>query len=185
MERLYVASSARPLSSPVDLRSAEPAEFRGPDGVGLRVSDPLTKAALVELAESWPVPVAFPQLAAQAAARARLTLDAPARRGLALRLLSSHASSPSIELRLAPPTFQTGIDSEPEALPLARWQARGDPRVVNGRHENIILGNAERALLQRLDGTMSIEDLGSQCDDLLGTLARLGAAALLKARTSG
>jgi len=184
IEQLSIASSAKPATTPVDIRSAEPADFRGRDEINLRAADPLTKAALADLAAVWPLPLPFPDLAARAAERAGLRLDAEARRGLALRLLSSHATSPSIELHLLPPAFQSAIDQRPKALPLARWQARRGARVVNGRHENVILGETERALLQRLDGATAVGEIAPDFNDLLGTLARLASAALLEARSA-
>ena len=177
MEPFYIASSAQPAGT--GLPGAEPAEFRGRDGTGIMVSDPLTCAALLELADAWPLPILFSELAERAAARARLTSDTGLRRTLALQLLNHCARSSAIELHLLPPPFQTAIPPCPEALPLARWQAQRSPRVVNGRHENLILGPAERGLLPLLDGTRTLEQLRSLAHDAPEILTRLSAASLL------
>lgn len=176
LEQLRVASPARP-------GEGEPDVFRGNDGAAVRVEDGLLRAAMLELADCWPLPLAFAELAGRAAARAGMVLDLPVRRALALQLLGLCTGSQVLELQLQSPPFQTAITSRPEALPLARWQAQRGPHVVNGRHENVRLDAAGRALLPLLDGTRTVEELAAQSEDALALLTWFASAALLRAGT--
>ena len=65
---LRLASQVEPAIPAVDVQSTEGVEFRGPDGTTLTTAHPLTKAALLHLAQAWPHAVPFERLltAAQA-----------------------------------------------------------------------------------------------------------------------
>ncbi|MCI0455927.1 MAG: class I SAM-dependent methyltransferase [Gemmataceae bacterium] len=157
----HVASPARPLKEEADLRSDEPEEFQGPDGVTLSSRDPLVKAAMRHLAQNWPRAVPFKEL--RAAARARLdsaTEVEPATvardtqtLGQALLTFYASASTSLVELSLCPPRLPVKVGERPAASPLARLQAAEKGWVTNLRHEQVGVGELERCLLRLLDGS--------------------------------
>src|SRR5262249_35449883 len=65
-----IAALVEWVSPPPHLNSPTMEQFRGPTGAPVATNHPLTKAALVHLAEIWPRALSFDEL--QAAARARL-----------------------------------------------------------------------------------------------------------------
>jgi methyltransferase-like protein len=156
-----VASPLRPKSLQPDLTSTQQESFAGPTGLGLNVSEPLVKAALVVLAEQWPRAVPFEDL--RRLARARLgapDADDPAlvardRLELGRAVLTAYAGAAGtlLELRLWQPPFVTRVSERPEASALARLQAAEGPRVTNQRHQTVAISEFDRHLLPYLDGS--------------------------------
>jgi protein-L-isoaspartate O-methyltransferase len=148
---LFIASQARSSVPAPDLGADTPEEYAAPGGrVTLR--RPLSKAALLCLAETWPHWFCFEEL--QAAARARLAGDAaPAgdSRELAEDLLRAFAGG-AAELRAAAPRFVAGVSERPVAAPLARFHAARREPVVSMRHEEVRLDPVLCHLLCYLDG---------------------------------
>ena len=64
-----------------------------------------------------------------------------------------------IQVRFAQDRFCTEISKQPLGSPLARFQARTDSSVTNGRHCTINLDPIIRIVLQLCDGTRTIDDL--------------------------
>ena len=64
-----------------------------------------------------------------------------------------------IQVRFAQDRFCTEISKQPLGSPLARFQARTDSSITNGRHSTINLDPVTRTLLQQCDGTRTIDDL--------------------------
>ncbi|MHA3772438.1 methyltransferase regulatory domain-containing protein [Verrucomicrobiota bacterium sgz303538] len=180
IQNLYIASSAKPTTASADIRSSQQIEFRGPDGVTIRANDPFMKAAFSELSEAWPLPLHFPDLIQRASARAGVTADTSRISSLGSQLVACHASSRSIEFRVAPLVFQTQVSEYPRALEIARWQAGRGSRVTNARHENIILGQAERTFLALLDGTRNIDSLTAEFPNAQVLLTQFAGSAVLE-----
>jgi methyltransferase-like protein/SAM-dependent methyltransferase len=155
-----IASPARCVSSPPDLRPGRPQEFRAPGGNTLGTDHALTKAALVHLEEVWPGCLSFEAL--QTAARARLSGAAPVvqdaeafahdTRELAETLLNAFTAD-VIELRTYAGAFVVEPDERPVASAWARRQAREGDKVTNRRHEVLPLDELTRQLLCLLDGS--------------------------------
>ncbi len=157
---LAIASPARCVSSPPDLRPGRPEEFRAPAGNTLGTDHALTKAALVVLEETWPRSLSFD--AVQVAARARLAFDglvaqngaafAHDTRELADTLLHAFTAD-VIELHAHTPAFAVEPGERPVASAWARRQAGEGDQVTNRRHELLPLDELTRHLLCLLDGT--------------------------------
>ena len=58
----YVASPARPVAERPDLHSLSPEQFRTPGGSVISVSQPISKAAMLDLSEKWPRDVSVAEL---------------------------------------------------------------------------------------------------------------------------
>jgi methyltransferase-like protein/SAM-dependent methyltransferase len=168
LEAYGVATRARPVSPTPDLKGASVEQFRGPHEV-MATTQPLVKAAMVCLAEAWPRWLPFAELCT--AARRRLgdgAHDAAEdRQLLATSLLDGYLSTRLIELHVDTPHFTTEISARPLASPLARYQAQKVDRVVNLRHEVIILNDLDRHVLGLLDGTHDQAALLTSLEELV------------------
>lgn len=157
VQALYVASPAKPVSPACDARSSAPEQFRAPGTPTLTTHEPLMKAAMLELADRWPMSVPFLDLLAAARQRAGLAPPADAGRAevqaseLSARILNCYTSA-LVELSVAPPPFVTHVSDRPVASPFARLRAATDARVVNMRLEAAALAERPRELLRLLDG---------------------------------
>ncbi|MCI0455951.1 MAG: class I SAM-dependent methyltransferase [Gemmataceae bacterium] len=173
---LHVASRALPTAQ-ADLASDSADEFKLQEGCGITTRDCLLKAALLELAPLWPGSLPFSSLLERArerlrAAGGKVPEDQPSDAG---RLGASlvYAYLPGlVELSPRPPQFTLALSERPVACRLARLQAEAGNLVTNRRHERVTLGDSERQLLMRLDGTRDrpalAEALATLC--LTGTL---------------
>ena len=153
---LYIAAVAKPVSPEPDLAGDKPEQFRGPGQATLTTRDPLMKAAMVCLAESWPMPMRFEELLA--AAKSRLEGATPSAEvsgasveGLPTRILNCFTSG-LMEFSMSPPCFTTKISEKPVASPYARLRARTDEKLVNYRLEPLLMRDPSRLILRHLDG---------------------------------
>ena len=157
VHKLHMSSPARPEAERVNLVSTEPLTFRGPNSV-MTTTEPLVKAAMLQLVDAWPVAVPFNSLLATARSRTepqavvvdtgRLSRDA---RRLAEPLLRCYATT-QVELSVRPSDFTIDPGERPTASRLARHQARASNTVTNLRHTSVQLSDLERHVLQQLDG---------------------------------
>src|SRR5215471_5490626 len=115
---LRVASRAKPVRAQPDLHSHTVEEFESPDGK-VNTANRLTKAALLTLAECWPVSMGFNEL--DAAARIRADLPGPStldQRGrLAFEILQCFAAG-VLELHYAKSPFVAVAGERPEGSAL-------------------------------------------------------------------
>ncbi|MDB6174427.1 MAG: hypothetical protein JWL59_3738 [Chthoniobacteraceae bacterium] len=173
----HVASSAELIGG--EVRPNTPAQFRDADGVIIQAADPLTKAMLLELREVWPRAIRFTDLLEKTCVRAGLALENRTAVALGNCLLACYATSRAIEFQINPPQFCTFVSEFPMATELSRWQAGRSSRVTNLRHENIVLGVVESALLKKLDGLHGIGALEAKFSDARAILNRFAGGALL------
>jgi methyltransferase-like protein/SAM-dependent methyltransferase len=172
----YIACPARPVSATPDIRSGTPEEFRMPNGLMLKTSHPMTKAAMVVMAEHWPQPLHFDQICADAHGRLNpdgnqeLSSNDSAVEILAGEMLSAYTAG-MVELRPRGLLFSRQISPRPMASRLARLQAQTVPngRVINLRHEPVMLDELQRQVLQRLDGNHDRQGLLNELVDLVPT----------------
>ena len=187
-ERMAQFSFASPLrtdSARSELPSRAVVTFAGPLKSALSTNNPLIKAALALLGETWPRAVHFQDLlAAGRAACGRLngrdgaSVDEDVR-VLGDTLLRAYAGG-IIEVYGRPPRFALQPGERPVASPLARLQSREDGRVTNLRHYNIEIEHPlGRYLLGRLDGSA---DRAVLLDDL-AALVESGALTMPSAGT--
>jgi methyltransferase-like protein/SAM-dependent methyltransferase len=179
LSALSFTSRARPVSDTPDIASDAVVAFHAERGGTITLGHPLSKAALVCLAEQWPQALAFDELAALAHERVHQAggpLEEPANDNtsvLAATLLQIHLrDSRIVQMHTAPPRLATAREAYPLATPLARFQAQQSAEVTNQYHERVTLTPASRALLPFLDGQRSHADLQA----VLATLVRPVAA---------
>jgi methyltransferase-like protein len=167
VESLFIASAADPPQGGADLAPDVAVEFAGPAKLAFKTSDPLMKAAMVTLSESWPLPISFQSLLDSARSRlaaASITRDALEESNLHTRILNACIRG-VIELTASPPSYITTITSKPVASPYARLRARVGSEVVNCRLESVRLGEPSRLALSLLDGQHTVEQIVSAIVD--------------------
>lgn len=151
VQKLWIASSAKPLSPESDLQSDAPLEFGTRDSSQEKFITrlPLMKAAMMRLAAVWPESMLFEDLLTAAADVRTVAPEDP--RTLATQLLHGYISG-LMELSPAPPRLCSQVSDRPLASPYARLRAREDSKVVNMRLESTVLSPAARLVLRNLDG---------------------------------
>src|SRR5690606_3961534 len=167
---LYLSGRIRLKSELSDVASSSPAEFVCQGSGAVKTNHPLMKAALLAL--SKPGRLSFEELWETIAAQLGLPAErrAEARAELAKMLLHCY-SGRALEIHQQPAPFTLTPGSHPVASPYARWKAStGATNLINLAHREVELGDLERLLLQRLDGT---RDRIALRNDLL-TLSREG-----------
>ncbi len=168
LQEFYVASSARAEASEPDIHSVSVEKFQAVDGTALSTDHPVTKAAMIYLAENWPRAIAFNDLLT--AARARVN-GAPVpintlpngpsdAQVLGANLLQAYGYSENlVNLHVHEPYFMLEISEQPVASPVARLQAQSSNVVTNPRHLRVSLEEIDHRLLPYLDGSRDRADL--------------------------
>jgi SAM-dependent methyltransferase/methyltransferase-like protein len=187
---MFIASTAKPEKTPIDLRLGEKVTFKSYTGWPITTGKPLMKAALGILTEVWPAPMAFDELVKLARERiagietAMIELERD-RNGLGRALLTIYTSSDLLEMSISPPRFTTQPGPRPRASGLARRQSMIANTVTTFRHEMIQLQPLDVRVLQRLDGSKTTAelagDLGVASREIEKTVQRLARYALLAA----
>ena len=162
----FIATYAQPTSSGVDLYDTSVVRFRGPDGSVLAIDHPVSKVAMLYLAQVSPQAVPFMDLF-QFACRQVYQSEPPAeiltRDAMALSANIMRAYSYStrlVELHIHAPRFALEGGQFPIASRVARQQAAaGSTRVSNLRHERVKLDPVSQHLLPYLDGQHDQEQL--------------------------
>jgi methyltransferase-like protein/SAM-dependent methyltransferase len=169
LARFYVASPAWPVEPELDVHSDAVAQFRTSDGAVLSTDHPLTKSAMLCLAQVWPRPLSFRDLLR--AAQARLN-GAPSGdvQVLGANLLQAFGYSENlVELHVYAPRFVRRVTECPLASPVARFQAQNGVVVTNVRHERVNLDEMGHHLLTCLDGR---RDRAALLEALMESVAR-------------
>ena len=169
----YVAAPLRPEKADLSLQSPQLSRFVGPRNSSLETDNPLIKAALVLLGETWPKALGFEELldgsrraCVQESCGAAGASEDDART-LGELLLRAYAGG-IVEFSVAPPRLVSRPSEKPLASSLARLQSREGSEVVNLRHFNIRVEDPlSRRLLQLLDGS---RDRGALLNDLVALL---------------
>jgi len=157
---LRFASKAQPVKGEPDLRSDAMEEFRTPEGKGAGASSRIAKAAMVVLAERWPLATTFDDL--HAAARSRLVPPGTSleneRGRLASELLKAHVAG-VVELRFAPSPFVVDVGERPMASAVARLQAQRGMPATSLRHEHGRLNAESLRSFLLLDGSRTRREI--------------------------
>jgi methyltransferase-like protein/SAM-dependent methyltransferase len=166
LKGFHISSPLRPASAQPDLLSGNFELFQGPSGSTASSCHPIVKAAMMVLFEEWPQAVAIDNLRARARAKLQPRAsrdDAVVREDEQLLLqamLQFYTTAAGVvEFRPRPLRMAKRPSPQPQARPLARWQARSTTRVTNLQHEQITLSEFARQALLRLDGARSRSDL--------------------------
>ena len=179
VQRFQFASSLQPMQEEGGAGTRFAHQFRDEDGRVMEVRDALARAALLELQAVWPVAVAFDELLERASVGAGVPTGPGSAVILGNTLLKCYSISRGMEFQLCPRGFYPAVSDFPMASPLARWQASRGFRVTNQRHENVLLGPTEKALLERLDGGQNRLDLEVQFKEARPILEHFARVALL------
>ncbi|MFV0446667.1 MAG: methyltransferase regulatory domain-containing protein [Planctomycetaceae bacterium] len=171
---LRVASNAQSESPQVDVKSSDKVIFRRRSSV-LSTSEPVVKAAMVQLRSAWPRSIPFAELAASAraaiAGRAipvESTSLSPATEDLARTLLRCFETGINDLIAIEAP-FTVSVSELPLASPLARVQARTESHVTNRRHERVSLDDIQRFVLLQLDGKTSVNDIRDRVEQAVAS----------------
>jgi methyltransferase-like protein/SAM-dependent methyltransferase len=162
-QEFYYASHAQVESGHPDLHNRSVEKFKEPDGATLAIDHPISKAAMLCLAEAWPDCLNFEDLLA--AASKRLECAVPALDGqdaqvLGMNLFRAFSYSINlVELHVFAPPVCGVVPERPLVSPVARLMAEQGSEVTNLRHERIMMDDLDRALLPYLDGTHTRAEL--------------------------
>ncbi len=168
---MFVASRVKPASENPSIETVSVEQFRAADGATLSTDHPVSKAALLHLAQMWPRAVPVGDLLAVARARVNAVpdrLDDDANDLLANLLKAYTYSSQLVELHTFQPPLAGEASERPIASAVARYEARQGAIVANLWHERAHLTPLNRQLVQLLDGTRN----RSALLDSLAALAR-------------
>jgi methyltransferase-like protein/SAM-dependent methyltransferase len=162
VSKMFIASRAQPVATPVDLAPSVVVEFVGPRGGKVATDFPLAKAALAHLAEIYPRPLAFASLLD--ASRKLVVANGAVASGDDVETLSEILlriyGTGVLELYPRAPDFVVQVSERPVASPLARFQVERGPDVANLRHDQVeIEDEIGRELLRLLDGTRNRDSL--------------------------
>jgi len=176
-DAFFIATYAVPVSEAIVLQDNSATQFQGPDGSVLTTDHPVTKAAMLHLAQNTPMSFSFRQLlnvgreqvygdAAENQTTAQIVQDAQL---LAANIMKGYSySSRLVELHTFQPHFMHEISEKPIGSSLARRQVlHGSNKVTNLRHERVSLDGTSRFVLPLLDGTQSQGDIVTKLVDLV------------------
>jgi methyltransferase-like protein len=163
LQVFYISSRVQPTEAEFDLSAQAVVRFCASDGAVLSTDHPLSKAAILCLADAWPRALSFEELLSMAQLRlglparqaSRIAEGSPGEDALVLgtNLLRAFTYSGNlVELYAYAPRLVLDLSERPRASPVAQWQARRGDRVTNLRHERVRLDPVERLLLLYLDG---------------------------------
>ncbi len=163
LERFFVALAQKPKAGEIDVTTADPIAIELPFGT-LTIREPLGKAAMKSLIDTYPAAVTPDQLhdAALAALPSRLAPTADAAGGSRMLLAQSLLAALQaglLKVYLHPPQFCSCVSPYPLATPLARVLATRRSVVVNQLHDNVVLDDVQTLLLPQLDGSRDVAAL--------------------------
>ena len=162
--KLRVASSGQADGTSLELHSRDQTVFRRRNAT-LRTVDPVVRAAMLHLRQSWPASVPFNELSSIArsmaaghpvAVEADL-MSAPSEQ-LASTLLRCFSTS-MVDLHTTGRPFVNEVTERPVASILARAQSQHTSQVTNLLHEKVSLDDFQCQVLRACDGTRNREEL--------------------------
>lgn len=143
-----------------DLAHIVTEDFAAPDGVRFGVTHPLTKAALLYLAEVYPDAVAYSVLEEAAVRRTAVTGVSEWNVEQLIGELFSLYAHRAVRLTLIPETFDHSIPLRPRAHALARAQAAARlGHLATVRHTTLEIDPLAGQLVQLMDGTRTLDEL--------------------------
>ena len=149
---LSAEGRVRPARPDADVGSEDVEEFVSYGEARFSTDRPLVKAALAVLAEAAPCAVPVESLWPMTAKDLGAEVDAAGAEELSRALLSACQLS-VISLHAWSPPLARSPGERLVATPLARLQAARNEPIVNLRHRIVEIGDLDRVLLERLDGT--------------------------------
>jgi methyltransferase-like protein len=166
---LYLAARLKPDDLELDV--AGPARVAFWDGsIKVETGDPLIKAALLHLGQTWPHWVAFDTLLAEARRRVGPLPASGVEEDQALRLgehLIRCFAAAAVDMHSIEPPFVRTVSQRPLASPLMRHQAHAGVHITNRKHETATVDPLCRHALRVLDGTRDQESVLDQLQRLV------------------
>ena len=155
LRRFDIAAAIQPVSANPVLEQGANEGFRTASGASISTVSAISKAALMELEQSWPLALPFDELLTRSRARldgraARVDVAEDARM-LGIEMLQCYAAG-VLELRVWSPRLVAHAGDRPLATPLARLQAQRGFEVTNLLHKSVTMNAFSRGLLPMLDG---------------------------------
>ncbi len=152
------------LADSVDFSVSAPCVATARDETEVTVTDPLTKAALIELYEAYPLALGPEELFERAKARLkkRRRRSSTPYEAFCQTLVELFALD---ILDALPRRVAVGLEpgERPRVNRLARWEAsRGADGVSNAYHEQVESRGVERVLIRSCDGTRTLLDLADE-----------------------
>ena len=173
LQKIFISGPISADSDTLDLNDDSIGGFLGLDGASISTTDPLAKNACTLIGAAWPRQIAFMDLLKQAQSQAGLEVGEEAdfiklAERLATFLLEAYNIG-FVEFHSYATTFPTSPSEFPQASPLALYQIRKGPDVVNLRHENMYIeGDLARTLVELLNGARNREMLADALLEQLG-----------------
>ncbi len=169
LESAAFVTTLRPTAQRPSLTDGDTEEFVDREDVRVSATHPLLKAALLELARSFPLAVPFDDLVRRSLSVLHLRRvksfdegvsdeERDALRDDLLQLVSLR----HMELRLTQPAFVPKSGGKPRVSTLTRHEARRDDWVTSGFHEPVFVDDAARFLIGLLDGSRDRDELTEQ-----------------------
>ena len=175
-------ANIQPAKEGLDVLSSDEDEFIDAGGTRLSAAHPLTKAALVHLANAWPKPIAFDALVEEARRTLEQASSEPRSEADWMSesawdkeketfarnmLIANSQSSDVIAFHTHAPDLVTEVSDRPRASLTARYQARADLPITNLFHFAIKMNEAPRQLIAYLDCNHDRTALMKVMEDLL------------------
>ena len=170
-----IAGTLRVKENGPELHSNEPETYIVPTGGEATARDPLVKAAVRVMNESWPERISFDKLVELSSKK--LGLQVPTDQagldrvvdqiGSALLLFYTGLPMGAIELSLRPLGVTREFLEKPKVPALVRKQAGIDGVLTNLRHQTIRVGDFEKFVLPLLDGTRNKKGILTSLQDLV------------------
>lgn len=148
---------------PPNLEAGVPLSFETPTGVRIGSDEPLLKATLLALAESWPRGLGSHALASAATDRLALAELLPPEGVPSSELEAALASVLELvrrrQVELAPwtPSYDEALDYAPSLRLVSRVELTRAPTVLAARHQLASLDSFHHALALLLDGSRDLE----------------------------
>lgn len=166
LKSYYMLSFLAPVDGAIDPLQNTTMHLRDPAGLDISIDNPLTKAALLEMPESWPVALSFPEILERAIARIGWAGEqAPQSKDIAwwedslANDLARLYLAGCLKCRRDPVNVVGMVSERPVASPFARAQASQQNRVANQHHRSTALDAMERQILGLMDGTRTLAEL--------------------------
>jgi SAM-dependent methyltransferase len=160
IRELFLGAAARHDS--IDLAPGAPMTFHV-DETSLTIRTPLTKAALVVLAERQPDRLTFDELLAAALARLGLAKASEREVDEMLTDLATAWTTGGVLLKGFRPRFAAAVSDRPVASPLARAQLRSGVMATSILHTTVRFEDPpSRLLVQLLDGTRTVDRIAAE-----------------------
>ena len=157
LQPFFISLAKKPKPVALDVSSEQPISIEFPFGA-LTVSQPLGKAAIKHLIDTFPASVSLDQLHTAALAalppdlRATVESQGNTHRLLAGSMLDALRAG-LLRLDAAPPRFCDRVSHQPRMSPLARCLAARGNLVVSQRHDNVKLDSLQTFLAPLIDGS--------------------------------